>query len=192
MIDPIEKFKGWWALATENSPLKHKNAICVSTVDANSCPNARFVDLKSVNESGFIFCSYYDSDKGREISNNANVALTIWWDHVGYQVRVVGRASRILDQEADKHWKSRSADAQLTTSLSDQSKILSSSGYLQNKLESARSQLDGKPIPRPENWGGYIVAPNKIEFLTFREDRLHLRELFIWKSTEWDAQLLQP
>jgi len=192
MTDPIEKFKGWWNEALLSSPLKHKNAICVSTVDLDGCPNARFVDLKAVEEAGFTFCSYYDSAKGREISINSKVALTIWWDHVGYQVRVVGRAVKLSEHEADKHWNGRSAEAQLTTSVSEQSKILKSVEDLQKAVESARLKLGGNIIRRPENWGGYLVVPDKIEFLTFRDDRLHLREQFTRKPQAWVARLLQP
>jgi len=192
MTDPIEKFIIWWNEALSSSPLKHKNAICVSTVDADGCPNARFVDLKAVDDEGFRFCSYYDSAKGIEISNNPKTALTIWWDHVGYQVRVIGSAVKISDQEADKHWNGRSAEARLTTSVSEQSKTLESEEELQKAVEAARLQLGDDPIPKPKNWGGYLVVPARIEFLTFRDDRLHLREQFTQKSLSWEAKLLQP
>jgi len=192
MTDPIAKFIDWWGEALSDTPLKQKNAICVSTVDETGCPNARFVDLKAVDEGGFTFCTYYESDKGKEIAKNPRTAITVWWDHVGYQVRVVGRASKISDQEAEEHWSGRSVEAQLTTAASHQSKVLKSEYELQLAVEAARQKNIGKTVSRPKSWGGYRVIPDRVEFLTFRDDRLHRRELFTRKKRAWEIRLLQP
>ncbi len=100
--------------------MQQKNAVCVSTIDEMGFPSGRFVDLKSVNDSGFVFCTYIDSVKGKEILRNPKVAMTVWWDHVGYQVRVVGVAEPIDETEADSYWTSRSRSAQLTTTAFEQ------------------------------------------------------------------------
>jgi len=192
MVDPIEQFNTWWKDALSDSPLKQRSAVCVSTIDADGFPNARFVDLKSVDQDGFVFCSYYDSAKGNDIAGNPKTAITIWWDHVGYQIRVAGMASKISEQQADLHWAGRSPEAQLTTLVSEQSKILDSEQSLHTAVTTARAKFDSDPIPRPENWGGYVVAPQTIEFLTFREDRLHRREQFEQHAQGWKIQLLQP
>ena len=189
MTDPIGKFKDWWKEALSDSPLKHKNAICVSTVDSNGFPNARFVDLKTVDDGGFTFCSYYDSAKGKEISQNPKIAITVWWDHVGYQIRIVGNASKIPEEEAEKHWSGRSVEAQVTTSISKQSNYLKSETDLMQAVEAKKLELAGNSIQRPANWGGYLAVPEKIEFLTFRQNRLHLREQFVRKSQNWDCLL---
>lgn len=84
MDKPIEKFESWWQEALADSPLQQKSAVCVSTIDEYGFPAARFVDLKSVTEAGFVFCSYFDSAKGKQIARNAKTAMTVWWDHLGY------------------------------------------------------------------------------------------------------------
>ena len=101
MDNPIVKFESWWQEALADSPLNQKSAVCVSTVDANGFPAGRFVDLKSVSENGFVFCTYFDSAKGKHIARNPNISMAAWWDHVGYQVRVVGIAEVIAVSEAD-------------------------------------------------------------------------------------------
>ncbi len=190
--NPITKFESWWKDALAESPLHQKSAVCISTVDERGFPAGRFVDLKAVSDSGFIFCTYFDSAKGQHIARVPKTALTVWWDHVGYQVRVVGLAQVISDAEADCFWHSRSRSAQLTTTAFEQSEPLNLESELTTRLEESSVQFADRRVPRPTNWGGYRIKPVSIEFLTFRESRLHLRELFEFKSDGWVKQLLQP
>ncbi|WP_430457978.1 pyridoxine/pyridoxamine 5'-phosphate oxidase [Rheinheimera sp.] len=192
MDNPIIQFERWWQAALADSPLQQKSAVCVSTIDENGFPSGRFVDLKAVSSTGFVFCSYFDSAKGRQISRQPKTAMTIWWDHVGYQIRVVGVTHVISDVEADCFWQSRSRSAQLTTTAFSQSEPLNSEHELSTRLEASSAHYADRPVPRPKNWGGYRIKPISIEFLTFRESRLHLRELFEIKGDGWVKQLLQP
>ena len=192
MQNPISKFERWWQEALADSPLQQKSAVCISTINENGFPTGRFVDLKSVSDAGFVFCSYFDSAKGKHIAREPKTAMTIWWDHVGYQIRVVGLAQEIADAEADCFWQNRSRSAQLTTTAFEQSEVLNSEGDLITLLEASATQFADRPVPRPNNWGGYCIKPVSIEFLTFQESRLHLRELFEFKNNCWVKQLLQP
>ena len=190
--NPLELFRQWYAAAQESSPLKHRGAVCVSTVDQHGVPDARFVELKEVSDDGFIFCSHLDSAKGLALTNNPNVALTFWWDHLERQVRVVGQAERISDVRADAFFRQRSRDAQLTSWASHQSSLLDDPTALEHKLHAVQEQFADTPIPRPANWGGYCVVPVRIEFLSFRVTRLHERLLFLRERGVWQQQWLQP
>jgi len=192
MEHPIEQFSQWWNTALEGSPLKQKSAVCVSTINEGGFPTGRFVDLKAADESGFTFCTFLDSNKGVDIRRNPKVALTIWWEHVGYQVRVTGVASQLAEEQAVAYWNTRSVDAQITTSCFEQSQPLTNEADLLDRFEQAREQWRGKPVPKPHYWGGYKVAPVAIEFLTFKENRLHFRELFEVAGNGWKKSLLQP
>jgi len=192
MDSPISKFDGWWQKALADSPLQEKSAVCVSTINEHGFPTGRFVDLKSVSERGFVFCTNLDSAKSKHIVRNPKAAMTIWWDHVGYQVRVVGTAEAISTVEADGFWQARSRRAQLTTTAFDQSEPLDSEGGLAMRLEEVAAEFDGQSISRPDTWSGYCIDPFSIEFLTFRESRLHLRELYERSRNGWIKQLLQP
>ena len=192
MNDPIAKFKSWWQEAKEDSPLEQKSAVCVSTVDAEGQPDGRFVDLKDVSAQGFTFCTYLDSKKAEDIQCNPNVALTFWWEHVGYQVRVSGKASQIPGDLADNYWQSRSREAQLTTLSSQQSQVLDAPHQLIEEFEKLERQMSDIAVSRPDNWGGFNVTPHRIEFLTFMQSRLHIRELFTLEGGEWKSKLLQP
>ena len=62
---------------------------------------------------------------------------------------------------------------------------------LKLRLREADNQFLARPIPRPD-WGGYCVKPERIEFLSFAENRLHERVLFVLEAGEWQKTLLQP
>ncbi|WP_257721302.1 pyridoxine/pyridoxamine 5'-phosphate oxidase [Piscirickettsia salmonis] len=192
MVDPIEKFNLWWNISKSDSPLKLKSAICLSTIDRLGRPSARFVDLKKADHNGFVFCSYLTSNKGHEISNNPNVALTAWWDHCGLQIRITGIANLLSVSENDKYWLTRARKAKITTSLSQQSQPLNDEQILIDQFHILEKKFHNEKVPRPKNWGGYQVKPTSIEFLTFKENRLHLREFFQLKETVWSRCLLQP
>ncbi|MFT5013643.1 MAG: pyridoxamine 5'-phosphate oxidase [Dinoroseobacter sp.] len=192
MHNPLDKFNIWWQTALSDSPLNQKSAVCVSTINREGFPEGRFVDLKEVTERGFIFCTYFDSSKGNDIDRNPRVSLTIWWDHVGLQVRVVGLAKKISEAYASEYWATRKREAQLTTIAFNQSKPISSESELAEKYRLKSLEVGDRAITKPENWGGYIVEPISIEFLTFNENRLHLRECFKNTHGHWDKSLLQP
>lgn len=192
MDNPIDQFNRWWQAAMAASPLQQPGAVCISTIDEQGFPAGRFVDLKLVNQDGFVFCTYLDSAKGRHIALNPKIAMTVWWDHLGYQVRVTGFAQQIPAAEADKFWQSRSRSAQLVTMTFVQSAPLQDELDLVSKLQHASTKFTDLAIAKPANWGGYCIQPITIEFLTFRDSRLHLRELFKCQGEGWTKQLLQP
>jgi len=190
--DPIQIFQNWYTEATQNSPLQHPKAVCVSTINPEGIPEARFVALKAVSKTGFTFCSSLNSAKSIAISLNSHVALTFWWDHIERQVRVKGTAKRILDEDADKYFQERHRDAKLTSVVSEQSTLLKNPARLEQKLQEVKKQLEDKEIPRPDNWGGYCIKPISIEFLRFQTNRFHNRILFTCNQGKWSRQLLQP
>ncbi|WP_342355316.1 pyridoxal 5'-phosphate synthase [Pseudoalteromonas luteoviolacea] len=192
MNNPIEQFSQWWEQALIDSPLKQKSAVCVSTIDQEGFPAARFVDLKSVSNEGMVFCTYLSSQKGIEISKCNKVALTAWWDHIGYQVRVTGCATRLSDIDAEKYWKTRTRSAQITTHVCEQSQLIANPFMLREKVAEYTQSNEAEPIERPVNWGGYRIKPIRIEFLTFKEDRLHIRELYTLCNEKWNRAYLQP
>jgi pyridoxamine 5'-phosphate oxidase len=192
MTDPLTLFREWFAEASDASPLRHPGAVCVSTVDADGVPAGRFVDLKAVTDAGFIFCTQLDSDKGLALAVHPGVALTFWWDHMERQVRVAGNAQRISDAEADVFFEARPRAAQLVSCASRQSAPLPDPALLEARLTALQDEYAGAPIARPQNWGGYLVTPVRIEFLSFKQNRMHERLLFRRDGSVWRQEWLQP
>lgn len=192
MENPIAQFTLWWQAALADSPLQQPGAVCISTIDEDGFPAGRFVDLKSVTAEGLVFCSAQDSAKGRHLARNPKIAMTVWWDHLGYQVRVTGFAAPISAAAADHFWQTRSRSAQLVTTAFLQSAPLAAELDLVTMFDQAAVRFTDQAIARPAQWSGYCIKPVAMEFLTFRDSRLHLRELYQLEGSDWKKQLLQP
>ncbi len=52
---------------------------------------------------------------------------------------------------------------------------------------------DGEvPVPVPEEWGGYVVRPEAVEFWQGRPGRMHDRLVYRRTSSGWTTQRLAP
>lgn len=191
-VDPLALFQEWYQTARNTGALKHPGAVCLSTTNKDGQPSARFVDLKEVSETGFVFCTSLDSPKARDLVANPAAALTFWWDHTERQVRVIGNAMRISDASADRFFRTRSREAQITSWASGQSDFLLDAHQLAERFSELERRFANGVVPRPEHWGGFCIVPARIEFLTFHANRRHSRLVFERLGNGWRRHLLQP
>jgi len=190
--DPIALFRAWRREAADSGTLAFPDAMCLSTVDEDGTPHARFVDLKEVRDDGFVFCTSRTSPKGAHLEADPRVALTFWWDHARRQVRVSGIAARITDEEAEAIFRRRPRDAQLAAWAFEQSAALAGDRSLAERLSHARERFVSGEVERPPHWGGYVVEPDRIEFLTFETSRAHRRIVYERCDGEWTVSRVQP
>lgn len=192
MLDPIALFEAYWRKAKAAPGPPNRNAVCISTIGENGFPNARFVDLKEVSPAGFVFCTHLGSSKAVELARCPKAALSLWWEPIGVQIRAIGECSPISPEAADKHWATRSRDGQLASLICKQDEPLTSLESLRAEMARVDRALAGQPIERPAYWGGFCLKPQSIEFLEFRDDRLHVRTLYAFDALQWRQSHLQP
>lgn len=188
--NPILLFRTWYEEFLKKTTVKLPSTCCLSTIGLDQYPNSRFVALKEVSEEGFIVTGTVTSRKGAEISTSNKVALAFWWAETEKQVRIQGDAEPISAGLADKFFSERSRDSQIVSSVSNQGKELTDPGKLIAEYEIADKKHG--IISRPENWGGYLVKPKRIEFLEFKSTRFHDRTLYELNDTTWGVKKLQP
>jgi pyridoxamine 5'-phosphate oxidase len=75
---------------------------------------------------------------------------------------------------------------------SNQSAPLESRAVLVARVRLLEKKYRDKDVPRPAHWIGYRLVPDRIEFWTRREPRLHHREEFRKRGGRWSKRLLQP
>lgn len=189
--DPLEQFSLWFNAALV-SEITEPNAMILSTVSPEGSPSSRTVLLKGLEADGFIFFTNYESEKGRHISNNNNVAILFLWLDLERQVRITGKAVKLDTFASETYFKSRPVDSQIGAWASNQSMVVPGREYLEEKFESMKQRFTDGEIPLPPFWGGYKVIPSKMEFWQGRPNRLHDRILYTRDENEWKIERLSP
>jgi len=156
-------------------------------------PKSRVVLLKRFTWEGFIFYTNYNSEKGKAIAKNNKVSLSFFWQTLERQVIIKGFATKIAKNLSDGYFESRPDGSKIGAWASNQSEIIESREKLNKQLKHFEKQFENKEITRPENWGGYIIKPQVIEFWQGRPNRMHDRIRFtLQKDYNWLVERLQP
>ena len=192
-LNPIELFNTWLTQAAENEIVVEANAMVLST-EVDNQPTSRTVLLKDLTQAGFTFFSNYESNKGKQISENKNVSLLFPWYPMERQVIVIGSANKIAREDSEKYFATRPRTSQIGAWASEQSTELSSRQELEAKFKELENKFaQEKVIPTPPYWGGYIVDPISIEFWQGRYSRLHDRIRYVReKNNNWQIKRLNP
>jgi len=173
--DPISQFVAWFT-EVRDAGIVEPNALVLATADDSARPSARTVLLKDVDERGFTIYTNYSSRKSREIAHNPWVSMVFPWHVVERQVIVTGRAERVSRAESAVYFASRPYGSRLGALASPQSSVITSRAVLEERYASlARRYPEGGDVPLPEDWGGFRIVPDTVEFWQGRPNRLHDR-----------------
>jgi pyridoxamine 5'-phosphate oxidase len=168
-------------------------AMTLATTDKQGRPSARMVLLKGVDERGFVFFTNYDSRKGRELAESAQAALVFYWSEQERQVCVAGEVSKLPSAESDAYFKSRPRGSRIAACASQQSTVVRDRAALEERWKRVEAQYAGQEVPRPPNWGGYVLSPARMEFWQGRPNRLHDRFCYTRQPDKsWQIERLSP
>lgn len=190
---PIEIFADWLANTKADTRIKEPTAMTLSTYEPNTGDiHSRVVLLKEFSEQGFTFFTNYDSQKGMDLAAHNKATLHFYWDPQFKQIKIQGIVTKTSRSVSESYWNSRARDSQLSQWISAQSKPVSIREDLEKKVLEAKKQFDGKDIPCPEHWGGYLLTPTSYEFWIGQPNRLHDRFLFKKLDKTWTIERLYP
>jgi pyridoxamine 5'-phosphate oxidase len=189
--DPIAQFTKWFQQALDGK-LTEPNAMTLATADEHGHPSARIVLLKNVDANGFTFFTNYESHKGHDLAVNPHAALVIYWAELERQVCITGAVTRVSREISAKYFGSRPRGSRLAAWASGQSEVIADRATLEKRLETVAAKHPGDDVPLPPYWGGFCLAPNKVEFWQGRPNRLHDRFRYSRSGGAWKLERLSP
>lgn len=191
--NPMEQFQKWFHEVEASEGVDEPNAMTISTIGLDGFPKSRVVLMKKFTFEGFIFYTNYRSEKGKAIAANPSVCLSFFWPNMERQVIIKGKAEKIAENLSDGYFESRPKGSQLGAVVSDQSQVVPSREHLEGKLRGLEQEYEGKEVPRPDYWGGFLVRPVSIEFWQGRPNRLHDRIRYtLDEDFDWKIERLAP
>ncbi|HTL30861.1 MAG TPA: pyridoxamine 5'-phosphate oxidase [Tepidisphaeraceae bacterium] len=189
--DPIKQFEKWLddAIAAEHV---EATAMFLATASNDGRPSGRVVLLKRVGTDGFVFFTNYHSHKGQDLESNPQAEGCFFWDKLERTVRVYGRVTRASVEESEEYFHKRPRLSQIGALASNQSQPVDSREVLETQFADLEKLYEKSEIPRPPHWGGYVIAPETIEFWQGRPSRLHDRLLYVKSGNAWKIERLSP
>jgi pyridoxamine 5'-phosphate oxidase len=102
-------------------------------------------------------------------------------------------AEKTLTTISDGYFESRPDGSKLGAIVSNQSEVIPSRTFLEDKLRKLELDYQDKEILRPEFWGGFLIKPVEIEFWQGRPNRLHDRIRYqLQADFSWKTDRLSP
>jgi len=191
-LNPLQQFRSWFYECKESGGVDEVNAMMLTTLDLDGFPRGRMVLLKKYDEFGFYFYTNYNSDKGKSLEVNNKVCLSFYWPNLERQIIIKGIAEKTTNEDSVNYFHSRPKGSQLGALVSRQSSVIENRVDLENKLKDLEKEYKDKEIPKPADWGGYLVSPVSFEFWQGRPNRLHDRIRYRLKEFDWIIERLAP
>jgi pyridoxamine 5'-phosphate oxidase len=171
---PIRQWHAWYENALE-AGLPEPNAMAISTVDDDGVPDTRIVLARGVDDEGITFFGNYESAKGRQLDSYPFASAVFPWLALHRQVRVRGTVEVLSHLESDAYFASRPRESQIGAWASPQSAVISDRTELEDLVARYTAEFEGRDVPRPAHWGGWLLTPRSFEFWQGRPSRLHDR-----------------
>ena len=189
--DPLVELARWLddAIAAD---IVEPTGMAVSTVDPNGRVSSRNVLLRGIDRGRLQFFTNYESDKAILLDLNPQCSLLFSWFGLQRQIRVEGAAERLDDAASDAYFASRPRESQIGAWASPQSSVIAGREVLDEWVAEVGQRFDGVDVPRPPFWGGYGVAPDRVEFWQGRPNRLHDRLRYRLDQDRWVLERLAP
>lgn len=190
---PIQQWHEWYVEAVE-AELPEPNAMAVGSIDTDGMPDSRIVLVRGFDDDGLTFFGNYNSAKGRQLDANPIASAVFPWIGLHRQVRVRGSIEILPRHESDAYFASRPRDSQIGAWASPQSEVISGREVLDMRHAEYSEKFAGADVPRPPQWGGWLLIPDVFEFWQGRPNRLHDR--FRYRrddnTEDWTIERLAP
>ena len=165
-------------------------AICISSYSPkNNEVNARYVNLKFVNDKQFIFFSNYNSPKSIEFNQHEQITASIYWSRTNVQIRMKAYIKKTSKEFNQDYFAKRDEKKNALAISSYQSSPIDSYEMLKKNYEICLKKNNLNECP--DYWGGFSFTPYYFEFWEGHKSRLNKRELYKLQNDEWIHSFLQ-
>ena len=189
--DPFLQFEKWLSYAIANN-MPEPNAMNIATSSENGRISSRIVLLRNFDKTGFSFYTNYNSKKSKELQGEKYCALNFFWQPLQKQIRIEGVVQRLAEEESENYFASRPRESQIGAHTSNQSQVIANRGELEQKFKNLTEKFKELTVPKPTQWGGFIVKPLLFEFWQGRPNRLHDRIQYVLENNNWKVERLAP
>ena len=188
---PYILFQSLYQKAIENGQ-KGVEAISVSSYnELLKEVEARYVNLKYIDNNEWIFFSNYLSPKANQFESHDQVSVLIYWASINTQIRMKAKIFKTSSEFSDEHFQGRTKEKNALAISSNQSQVIHSFDEVTKNFNKTLEIMTSE-TPRPDFWGGYSFTPYYFEFWQGHENRLNKRHVFKQQDNQWSEQLLQP
>jgi pyridoxamine 5'-phosphate oxidase len=188
----FDLLRAWFDEAVASGTVVEPNAIQLATVDAAGRPSVRTVLVKALDERGIVFYTSYRSAKAADLAQNPYAAAVFAWLPLERQARLSGPVEQVTRAETEAYFASRPRGSQVAAWASAQSSVIASRASLEAEVPVVEARFAGTDVPAPQDWGGYRLRPEVVEFWQGRQDRLHDRLRHRMVDGEWIVERLAP
>jgi pyridoxamine 5'-phosphate oxidase len=189
--NPMQLFRQWLEEAVK-AGVPEPNAMALATVSPEGTPNVRMVLLKAVEDHSITFFTNFNSRKGKDLAATPAASCTFWWAELERQVRISGTVQKVPDSVSEAYFRSRPRESRIGAVASNQSMPVAGREELEKAFAAIEREYEGKEIPKPDDWGGYEITIQEIEFWQGRPGRMHDRISYLVSSGKWNRQRLAP
>ena len=189
---PVQQWHQWYVDALD-AGLPEPNAMAISTIADDGMPDSRIVLARGVDDEGITFFGNYESAKGRQLDANPLASAVFPWVGLHRQVRVRGTVEVLSRFESDAYFASRPRESQIGAWASPQSTVIADRDELEQLVAGFTAEFEGREVPRPSHWGGWLLIPESYEFWQGRPSRLHDRFRYrVDDNGAWIIERLAP
>ena len=191
--EPMQQFAVWMADAVASGELM-PSAVAMATVDEDGLPSVRMLQLEHFDERGFVLQTNLGSPKAAHLRRRPRVALAFFWPRLMRQVRVTGAVAPLARAEVNGYFALLPDGVKSMLRACRQSEVIADRARLERLYAEAVASGD---LTLPDEWGGYLVTVESIEFWQGRanwlQDRLRYSRLSnATDGAEWRIERLIP
>ena len=187
---PYIRFKELYNLALEKNQTQIE-AILIASYDSELKEvDARYVNLKFIDNNKFIFFSNLESPKSKQFKSHDQISAVLHWKSINAQIRMKAKISKLSSDLSNAYFKNRDVSKNALAISSMQSKKIASYKKVE---ENFNSILKNENLTIcPNYWGGFVFTPYYFEFWEGQEYRLNKREAYEMSKNQWDKYFMQP